>query len=124
MKLFYIGLFGGFGCLSRYWVSGVVYQWFGRSLPYGTLGVNLAGSFLLGLVMELSLRTTLLSDDLRMGICVGFMGGFTTFSTFSYETWRLLEAGNWTSAAANVVLNVLICLVAAGLGIALVRSVA
>ncbi|MDD3802727.1 MAG: CrcB family protein, partial [Desulfuromonas thiophila] len=58
----------------------------------------------------------------RLALCIGFMGGFTTFSTFSFETWRLLEAGQWLGAGLNVVLNVVLCLVGTGLGIALARS--
>ena len=122
MQILYIGLFGGLGCLARYFVSGWTYQLFGRGLPYGTLVVNVAGSFLLGLIMEGSLRSTLLSPAVRMGITVGFMGGFTTFSTFSYETLRLLEEGSFVQAGANILLNVGICLVFAGLGIALARQ--
>jgi len=83
MQIIYIGLFGALGCLSRYFVSGWTYALVGRGFPYGTLAVNMVGSFLLGLVMEGSLRSTLFTPEVRMGITVGFMGGFTTFSTFS-----------------------------------------
>jgi CrcB protein len=122
VKILYIGIFGGLGCVSRYLVSGWVYALAGRALPYGTLAVNVAGSFLLGLIMEWSLRSTLLSPELRFGITVGFMGGFTTFSTFSYETVRLLEEGSLAAAGANMVLNLLVCVVAALLGIYLARQ--
>jgi CrcB protein len=122
MQLLYIGLFGALGCLSRYFVSGWTYALLGRALPFGTLAVNVAGSFLLGLVMEGSLRSTLLSPEVRMGITVGFMGGFTTFSTFSFETVRLLEEGSLLQAGANVLLNVVVCIVCAGLGVALARQ--
>ncbi len=123
MQLLYIGICGALGCMSRYLVSGWTYSLFGRSLPYGTLAVNVIGSFLLGLVMEGSLRSSLLSPELRMGITVGFMGGFTTFSTFSFETYRLLEEGSLLQAGANVLLNVVVCLVFAALGIFLGRQV-
>lgn len=122
MQLVYIGLFGALGCLSRYFVSGWAYALVGRGLPWGTLAVNVAGSFLLGLVMEGSLRSTLLSPELRIGVTVGFMGGFTTFSTFSFETLRLLEEGSLLHAGANVLLNVTVCIVCAGLGVALARQ--
>jgi CrcB protein len=122
MQLVYIGLFGAFGCLGRYFLSGWSYALFGRGLPYGTLAVNVIGSFLLGLVMEGSLRSTFLSPEVRMGLTVGFMGGFTTFSTFSYETIRLMEDGSFLQAGANVLLNVAVCLVFAGLGIFLARQ--
>jgi len=123
MQFLYIGIFGALGCVSRYLMSGWVLGATGTAYPYGTLVVNLAGSFLLGLIMEGSQHSTLLSPELRLGITVGFMGGFTTFSTFSYETIRLLEDGSYGSAGANVLLNVLICLFAAALGIFAARHI-
>ena len=123
MQFLYIGIFGALGCVSRYLVSGWVLSSTGTAYPYGTLVVNLTGSFLLGLVMEGSQHSTLLGPELRLGITVGFMGGFTTFSTFSYETIRLLEDGSYGSAGANVLLNVLICLVAAAFGIFAARHI-
>jgi len=123
MQLFYIGVFGALGCLARYFVSGWTYGLLGRGLPYGTLAVNVFGSFLLGLIMEGSLRSSLLSPEVRMGLTVGFMGGFTTFSTFSFETCRLLEEGSLLQAGVNVLLNVVVCIVFAALGIFLARQV-
>ena len=122
MQIIYLGIFGGLGCVSRYLVSGWVYALAGRALPYGTLTVNVVGSLLLGLIMEGSLRSTLLSPDLRFGITVGFLGGFTTFSTFSYETVRLMEEGSFVAAGANILLNVTVCIAAALLGIYLARQ--
>lgn len=110
------------GCVARYMVSGWVYALVGRTLPYGTLAVNVIGSLLLGLIMEGSLRSTLLSPDLRFGLAVGFMGGFTTFSTFSYETVRLLEEGSMVAAGANILLNVIVCILAALVGVYLARQ--
>jgi CrcB protein len=123
LKIFYLGIFGGLGCVARYMVSGWVYSLAGKTLPYGTLAVNVLGSLLLGLIMEGSLRSTLLSPELRFGLTVGFMGGFTTFSTFSYETVRLLEEGSVTAAGANVLLNVTVCILAALFGIFLARQI-
>jgi len=122
MQILYIGLFGAFGCVSRYLVSGWVYALVGRSLPWGTLAVNVVGSLLLGFLMESGLRSTLLPAQVRMGITTGFMGGFTTFSTFSYETVRLMEEGSTLQAGANVVLNMTVCVVFAALGIYLARQ--
>ena len=121
MQIFYIGLFGALGCVSRYLVSGWVLGAAGSVLPYGTLAVNLIGSFLLGLIMESSQHSALFSPEVRLGITVGFMGGFTTFSTFSYETMRLLEDGSFGPAAANILLNVLVCIFAAACGIFVAR---
>ena len=122
MQLVYIATFGAMGCLSRFFVSGWVYALVGRGLPYGTLAVNMIGSLLLGLLMEGGLRSAMLPADLRMGITTGFMGGFTTFSTFSYETIRLLEDGSMLAAGANILLNVVVSVVFAGLGIFLARQ--
>jgi len=117
MQLLYIGFFGGLGCIARYLTSGWVYQFMGRTLPYGTLVVNVGGSFLLALLMTFGLRSALLPPDLRVGLTVGFMGGFTTFSTFSYETLRLFEDGSFWQAGMNIVLNVFVCLFFALLGV-------
>jgi CrcB protein len=122
MQLFYIGIFGGLGCMARFLASGWTHQLFGRSLPYGTLLVNVVGSFLLGLLMTFGLRGTLFSPELRIGMTVGFLGGFTTFSTFSYETIRLLEEGSLWQAGANVTLNLLVCLIFSLLGMLLARQ--
>lgn len=122
MQLLYIGIFGGLGCVARYLASDLTYQLLGRSLPYGTLLVNAIGSFLLGFLMSFGMRSTLLSPQLRVGLTVGFMGGFTTFSTFSYETLKLLEEGSLWQAGANVVLNVFVCLFFAMLGVWLARQ--
>jgi len=122
MQLLYIGLCGACGCLARYFVSGWTYRLTGTALPFGTLAVNVLGSFLIGLIMEGSLRTTLLPPELRVGLTVGFLGGFTTFSTFSYETFRLLEEGSLLQAGGNILLNVCICVLGAWCGIVLARQ--
>ncbi len=124
MQILYIGLFGGLGCVARYLASNLTYQVMGRSLPYGTLLVNVVGSFLLGLLMTLGLRSAIIPAQVRIGLTVGFMGGFTTFSTFSYETLRLLEEGSLWQAGANVLLNIVLCLVSALAGAVVARSLA
>lgn len=117
----YIALFGALGCLARYFLSGWAHDLLGRSLPFGTLAVNVVGAFLIGLVMEFSLRSTAVSPELRIGLTIGFLGGFTTFSTFSYETFRLLESAQLPQAAANVLLSVAACLAFTFLGIVAAR---
>ncbi|GAB7027745.1 fluoride efflux transporter CrcB [Geotalea toluenoxydans] len=119
----FIGLFGALGCLCRYYLSGWVYDIVGRSFPYGTFAVNIIGAFLIGLIMEFSLRSTLVSPQLRVGLTIGFLGGLTTFSTFSYETFRLLEDGELLIASVNVLTSVLVCLVFTWLGIAAARYI-
>ena len=109
--------FGALGCVTRYYISGWAYDLFGRSFPYGTFVVNILGAFIIGLVMEFGMRSTLLPASLRIGLTIGFLGGFTTFSTFSYETFRLLEEGNFFVAATNVLVSVVVCLLFTWLGI-------
>jgi CrcB protein len=117
----YIALFGALGCLARYFLSGWVYDLIGSTLPYGTLAVNVIGAFLIGLVMEFSLRSAVVSPDVRTGLTIGFLGGFTTFSSFSYETFRLLEGAQLPHALANVLLSVTACLAFTFLGIVAAR---
>jgi fluoride exporter len=116
-----IALFGALGCLSRYFLSGWVYNIFGRTFPSGTFAVNIVGAFLIGLIMEFSMRSTLISPSLRVGLTIGFLGGLTTFSTFSYETFRLLEDGELLIAMSNVLVSVVICLLFTWLGILAAR---
>lgn len=117
----YIALFGAMGCLARYFLSGWVYDLAGRSMPFGTLAVNALGAFLIGLIMEFSLRSPLVSPELRVGLTIGFLGGLTTFSTFSYETFRLLEGGQFLQGLMNVFLSVTACLAFTFVGIVAAR---
>ncbi len=117
----YIALFGAAGCLARYLLSGWAYELLGTSMPYGTLAVNVIGAFLIGLIMEFSLRSAAVSPELRVGLTIGFLGGFTTFSSFSYETFRLLEGGQFPLAALNVLVSVTACLAFTFLGIVAAR---
>jgi CrcB protein len=114
--------FGALGCLTRYYLSGWIYGHLGRAFPYGTFAVNISGAFFIGLLMEFSLRSTLISQNLRIGLTIGFLGGLTTFSTFSYETFKLLEDGQLLTAFANVLASVAVCLVFTWLGIAVARQ--
>ncbi len=121
MKLLYIGLFGGLGCISRYLLTLWTQQLLGRGFPYGTLLVNVSGSFLLGLLLSLGIRQFPVSAELRLGLSVGFLGGFTTFSTFSYQTLMLLEEGSYWSAGTNILLNVILCLTGVFAGVLVAR---
>jgi CrcB protein len=116
-RLFWICLGGAAGSGARYLLSGWVLGVTGSTFPYGTLAVNLLGSFLLGALMQIGLTTEWMSPAVRLGLTTGVMGGFTTYSTFSYETTRLLQDGAWGSAALNVGGTVLGCLVASVLGL-------
>jgi len=124
MKILYIGLFGGLGCIARYLLTLWTQQLAGRDFPYGTVLVNVAGSFLLGLLLTMGVRQFPVSPDVRLGLAVGFLGGFTTFSTFSYQTLMLLEEGSHWSAVANVLLNVSLSLAGAIAGMLVARQLA
>jgi CrcB protein len=113
----YIAVFGALGCLARYYVSGWVYGLLGKAMPYGTFVVNILGAFLIGAVMEFALRSSLLSEEVRVGLTIGFLGGLTTFSTFSYETFRLLDGGQLLQALGNAFASVTACLAFTFLGI-------
>ena len=118
-----IALFCAGGGLTRYYLSGWIYTVFGRSFPYGTFAVNIIGAFLIGLIMETGLRSTLISPTLRLGLTVGFMGGLTTFSTFSYETFTLLEDGRFMVAFINILASVAVCLLFTWAGITTARTI-
>ena len=102
LKIFLIALFGAIGTLARYGLQGVVQIRTGGGFPYGTLLVNLSGCFLLGLIGQLTLNRMLVSADMRMAIAVGFFGGYTTFSSFGWETAKMLEDGEWLRAGTYV----------------------
>ncbi len=113
---------GALGALLRYWVSTGVYQWLGRGFPYGTLAVNLVGSFFMGLLFVLLTERFAAAPELRAALLIGLLGAFTTFSTFSIETYNLIEQAAYLRAGANVVLSVLLCLLAAWVGLVLGRQ--
>ena len=120
MVLIAIGFAGALGALARYGVSLAALRWFGEDFPYGTLGVNLAGCFLLGVLAELTMEDAGLAPQTRAILGTGFLGAFTTFSTFGMDTYRAMQVGAWGVAASNVAINVVggIVLVAAGVGLA------
>jgi len=109
-KYVLVFLGGGLGAAARYGVAGIVQRLTGPVFPFGTLAVNVLGSFLIGLVLGLSERHMSLSPAFRTFFAVGVLGGFTTFSTFSYETMSLVQDGEIISAVANITGTVLCCL--------------
>jgi len=118
-----IALSGALGSISRYLVSGWAYRLFGEQFPYGTIVVNIIGCFALGMTMEMSLVTDLLPRTLRFAVTIGFLGAFTTFSTFGYETHQYMENGAWWLAFLNVAGNVVFGIVAVWAGLAMGRSI-
>ena len=114
---------GAAGSGARYLVGGWAASVLGATFPAGTLIVNVGGSFLISLVMYLGLTAGAISPELRIFLATGVMGGFTTYSSFNYETLALLERGTAGMALANVLVTVSSCLVAGLLGLALGRVV-
>jgi len=113
-----VALGGAFGAVIRFLVSSGIYQWLGRGFPYGTLVVNIIGSFMLGLLTESLMQQRItITFEYRAAILVGFIGAFTTFSTFSLETFYLLEQGQLTKAALNVITSVGACLFVIWIGL-------
>jgi CrcB protein len=112
LRLLLIGAFGAIGTLARYGLQGLVQAKMGSTFPYGTLLINLTGCFFLGLIGQLLLNRVIVPPEWRMAIAVGFFGGYTTFSSFGWETAKMLEAGEWlwatTYVASSVVFGLLL----------------
>jgi CrcB protein len=112
LRLFLIAVFGAIGTLARYGLQGLVQIRTGSTFPYGTLLINLTGCFLLAVIYQFTLNRLILTPDLRLAIGVGFFGGYTTFSSFGWETAKMLEDGEWfratTYVTASVVAGVLL----------------
>jgi CrcB protein len=121
--LWYIAVGSALGGVSRYLLGGVLQRAAGGSFPIGTLVVNITGSFLLGLFLRYAVDTPTLTPEWRAFLTVGFCGGYTTFSTFSYETVALLEDGQWGRAATYAGLSLGLALIGVLLGFAAARGV-
>ena len=122
-KLGLIALAGAAGTLARYWVSGFVYDHFGRNFPWGTAMVNIRGCFLFGLVWEMGEGRMLIRAETRAIILTGFMGAFTTFSTFIFESGALADDAQWLRLALNIGGQNLVGLAALYLGTGLGRII-
>ena len=118
-----IGLAGGLGTLLRYFVGTWAPRIFGTGFPYATLIVNLVGCFLIALIFELSLTTTLIPQTARPILTTGFMGGLTTYSSFNLETTQFLQSRAWYAAAVNFGATVGGCFITGLLGFALARRI-
>lgn len=116
-QLVAVALGGSLGAMARFIVSNQMYAWLGRDFAWGTLTVNVVGSFVIGLLTILMMEKVHLSVEMRAFLIVGFLGAFTTFSTFSFETYGYLQTGEITKAVLNIAVSVVSGLIAVGLGL-------
>jgi fluoride exporter len=121
--LLWIGLAGAAGAVLRYLITQGVMNVFGRGFPFGTLVVNVLGSFLVGVLFVVFWERAEAGELLRLVLIVGLLGSLTTFSAFSLDTWMLVQHGAYLKAGANILANVAICLAATWLGIIATRTV-
>ena len=117
ISLFMVAIGGALGAVSRYVVSGWIHQQFPSSFPWGTLTINSVGSFLFGVVAMVLSKYFSDSDLVRLVLMTGFLGAFTTFSTFSYESIWLIQQGKLFLAGLNIIGSVVVCCTAAGIGL-------
>jgi len=123
MNLLAIAIGGAAGSLCRYGMSNGIYFLLGRGFPYGTLAVNILGSIIMGIAYVMMIEKLEVSSEWRMGIIVGLLGAFTTFSAFSIETLELLETGENLKAGLNMFLSVTLCISGCWLGMILARQI-
>ncbi len=122
-RLAWVCLGGAAGSGARYLVSScALARWSGGGIPWGTLCVNVMGSFLIGLILRLASTTNWLSPTTQLALTVGVLGGFTTYSAFAYETFARIEQGAWVLTGAYVLGTVAACLAAVFLGNAAARA--
>ncbi len=122
-KILAIGLGGAIGAISRYLISGWIYTKWEGMFPLGTFLVNVFGSFLLGFLIIFFDDRLTINPTIKMMITIGILGSFTTFSTFSVETLKLIELSLWRDAALNLILSVFFGLTSAYLGVILAKSI-
>jgi CrcB protein len=122
MDLLLVGVGGFFGAIARRAVDLSVSDRTGSAFPFGTFVVNLTGSFLLGLLFAWATERDVLPASIRGPVMIGFIGAYTTFSTWMLESWRLVEDGAWQLAAVNLVASVGLGLVAVVAGLAVGRA--
>ena len=121
--IWYVALGGGVGSALRFLLGRLIQDRAGGIFPWGTLLVNIAGSFLLGFLMEYALATPVVSREVRAMLTTGLCGGFTTFSTFSYETMTLMRDGDYRGAGLYVGLSLVLSLAAMFGGLILAREI-
>lgn len=123
VNILIIGIGGFLGAITRYGVALWVGQRWGRSFPLGTFLINISGSFLIGLLMSLFTERFMVNPQWRLMLVVGFLGAYTTFSTFEYETGALVNDGEWLLAMLNVLLSVIVGFIALKFGEIIAKSI-
>ena len=121
MSIIFIAIGGAAGSLCRYGMSNGIYLLLGRSFPYGTLAVNILGSFIMGSVYILMIERASISEELRAGITIGLLGAFTTFSAFSIEVLELINESKISLSLLYILLSVILSIVAAFIGFSVPR---
>lgn len=118
MNVFWVGLGGALGSIARYWMGLFVARHLGEAFPWGTLFINIIGSFIITFFGTLTLPQGPhpVSPELRLFVMVGFCGGYTTFSSFSLQTLDLLRGGEGIAALAYILASMVFCIVAAAVG--------
>jgi CrcB protein len=124
LRFLAICLGGAVGTGARYLLAGWVQSWAGSGFPWGTLAVNVIGSFVIAALLHVATTTDLVSPTARLTLAIGVLGGFTTYSTFNWETLRLLREGAFALATANVAATLVACMAAGFLGLAAGRLIA
>jgi len=122
-KIFLIGIAGLLGTLSRYWLSGWADQWWGGTFPFGTLIVNATGCLAIGFLFHATEEKYLVDPVVRSAVLVGFLGGFTTFSSFAVQSFSLLRDGEILLASANILLSNFAGLILVWAGYVIARTV-
>ena len=112
-----IAVGGSAGAVSRYWVSNATYSWLGQQFPWGTLAVNLVGSLVMGFLSVLLVHRFQVSDEIRIGLLAGFLGSFTTFSTFAMDSLHLAGSEALVKLAGYILLSVALCILGAWAGL-------
>jgi CrcB protein len=123
MTLLLVGAGGFFGAIARYVVDGWVVTSTGGGFPWGTLVVNVTGSFVLGVLFAASVERDVLPAAIRAPVLIGFIGAYTTFSTLTLESWRLVEDGSYVAAFANIGGSMVLGMIAVVAGLVLGRLV-
>jgi len=116
----WVAIGGAVGSVGRFWLSGLVAARFGETFPFGTLVINVTGSFLIGVIAALAIPEGRMDSQSRQFatqfLMIGVCGGYTTFSSFSWQTLKLMQEKEWLYAGGNVILSVVLCMIAVWLG--------